>query len=172
MPWRMIARPLLALAIIGCAGSTTPTLPPAMPAVVASPSSAVATPSPLATRLAPPGPSAEAVVINVTLSDALRIEPARMAVPAGRPVTFVVTNQGALEHEFYLGDEAAQAAHEAETEATGGTTIRDDEHGMGVPPGATKELTFTFPAAGEWLAGCHVTNHYSGGMKARITVTN
>jgi uncharacterized cupredoxin-like copper-binding protein len=112
------------------------------------------------------------LVINVTLTDALRIEPARMEVPAGRPVTFVVTNEGALPHEFYVGDAAAQSAHEAEMGASDGTMVHDDEFGIGVSAGATKELTVTFPAAGEWLAGCHVTNHYSGGMKATITVTD
>ena len=37
-----------------------------------------------------------------------------MTVPAGVPVTFVVTNSGTTDHEFYLGDEDAQAEHEKE----------------------------------------------------------
>lgn len=37
-----------------------------------------------------------------------------MTVPAGVPVTFLVTNAGSTEHAFYLGDEAAQAEHEQE----------------------------------------------------------
>lgn len=96
------------------------------------------------------------------------MEPATFTVPAGVPVTFVVTNSGAIEHEFYLGDEAAQAEHEQEMQ-TGGM-MHDDPNGISVAAGETMELTHTFEA-GETLAGCHVAGHYAGGMKATITVT-
>jgi uncharacterized cupredoxin-like copper-binding protein len=122
------------------------------------------TPSPSA---APSGSAATR--IEVTLTDALKIEPATITVPAGVPVTFVVTNSGATEHEFYLGDEAAQAAHEEEMQ-TGGM-MHDDADGISLEAGETKELTHTFDEAGETLAGCHVAGHYPGGMKATITVT-
>lgn len=108
--------------------------------------------------------------VEVTLTDALRIEPSSMAVPAGVPITFVVTNSGAIEHEFYLGDEAAQAEHEKEMAAMGGMT-HDEPEGIAVKPGETKEMTYTFANAGDTLAGCHVAGHYGGGMRATITVT-
>jgi hypothetical protein len=56
-----------------------------------------------------PGAAADqagAVRVAVTLTDALRIEPAEMTVPVGVPVTFVVTNAGVIPHEFVVGDEA------------------------------------------------------------------
>jgi uncharacterized cupredoxin-like copper-binding protein len=117
-----------------------------------------------------PADASPATRIEVTLADALRIEPAAMTVPAGVPVTFVVSNIGALEHEFYLGDEAAQADHEAEMMEMGGMG-HDEPEGIAVAPGETKELTYTFDAPGELLAGCHVEGHYGGGMKAAISVT-
>lgn len=43
-----------------------------------------------------------------------------MTVPAGVPVTFVVTNTGSMDHEFYLGDEGAQAEHETKMQSMGG----------------------------------------------------
>lgn len=92
-----------------------------------------------------------------------------MSVTAGMPVTFVVTNSGATDHEFYLGDEAAQMQHEKEMSIDGMT--HDEPAGISVKPGETKELTYTFAAAGQALAGCHVAGHYGGGMKAAITVT-
>lgn len=115
-------------------------------------------------------PSAAATRIEVTLTDSLQIEPAAMTVPAGVPVTFVVTNSGAADHEFYLGDEEAQAAHEKEMAEMGGMT-HDEPEGIAVMPGETKELTYTFAEVGETLAGCHVLGHYGGGMKATISVT-
>ena len=107
--------------------------------------------------------------IEVTLTDALKIEPGAITVPAGVPVTFVVTNAGSIEHEFYLGDEAAQAAHEEEMKSMGGMT-HDEPEGISVPAGETKQLTYTFDTPGTTLAGCHLPGHYAGGMKAEITV--
>jgi uncharacterized cupredoxin-like copper-binding protein len=117
-----------------------------------------------------PTPSSVATRINVTLTDSLRIEPNSMSVPAGVPVTFVVTNTGATDHEFYLGDEAAQAAHEQEMQSMGGMA-HDEPRGIAVEPGQTKELTFTFAAPGATLAGCHLPGHYASGMKANISIT-
>jgi len=117
-----------------------------------------------------PAVSMPATRVDVTLTDALSIEPATMTVPAGVPVTFVVTNSGATDHEFYLGDEAAQAEHEKEMASMGGMT-HDEPEGIALKPGETKELTYTFAQPGEILAGCHVAGHYGGGMKATIAVT-
>ncbi len=113
--------------------------------------------------------TAAATRIEVDLSDALRIEPAQMRVAVGVPITFVVTNSGATDHEFYLGDEAAQAEHEKEMAAMGGMA-HDEPEGIALKPGETRELTFAFPEPGDTLAGCHVAGHYSGGMKAAIRV--
>ena len=115
--------------------------------------------------------SAAATRIEVTLTDGLKIEPASMTVPAGQPVTFVVTNSGTIFHEFVLGDEDIQAEHEAEMMEEGGMSMSEDEpNAIGVDPGQTKELTFTFAEPGTTLAGCHVIGHYGGGMKADITI--
>ncbi len=109
------------------------------------------------------------IAVEVSLTDALKIEPASMTVPAGVPITFVVTNSGTVDHEFYLGDEDAQAEHEQEMADMGGMT-HDEPEGIAVKPGETKELTYTFAEPGDTLAGCHVVGHYGGGMKATITV--
>ena len=145
------ALPALALLVAACSsGGGGTSLPPTS-----------ATPA--------PSGSVAATRIEVKLTDALRFEPAQMTVPVGVPVTFVVTNTGGTDHEFYLGDEAAQQAHAAEM-ASGGM-MHDEPEGIAVKPGATKELTYTFTSAGGTLAGCHVAGHYAGGMKAEITVT-
>jgi uncharacterized cupredoxin-like copper-binding protein len=135
----------------------------AMAVLVAACSSGGTSPS------APAGSeSAAATRVEVSLTDALRIEPSSMTVQAGVPVTFVVTNTGSVEHEFYLGDEEAQTEFEAEMQA--GAMRHDQPEGISVAPGETKELTYTFTEPGETLAGCHVLGHYGGGMKATITI--
>lgn len=142
--------------------------------IVAACSGPGATVSPTAPAPSPtPGASASASAqrIEVKLTDALKMEPAEMTVKVGEPVTFVVTNTGAIDHEFYLGDEAAQEAHEMEMMSSMGPMSMDESMGFTVKPGETKELTYTFNKAGQMLAGCHVTGHYPAGMKATITVT-
>ena len=100
--------------------------------------------------------------IHITLADTLRIDPASLSVPAGVPVTFVATNSGGKDHEFYVGDEEAQARHEREMQSMAGMT-HDEPNGIAVDPGQTKELTMRFDQPGETLAGCHVAGHYAGG---------
>ena len=146
--------PALVLLVAACsAGGST-----------ASPSAAASSPS----SSASPGAAQR---IEVKLTDALRMEPAEMTVKAGQPVTFVVTNTGAIQHEFYLGDEAAQGEHEQEMMSAGGMAM-DEADGIVLKPGETKELTHTFSSAGASIAGCHESGHYPGGMKAAITVTD
>ncbi|MCJ7711221.1 MAG: cupredoxin domain-containing protein [Chloroflexi bacterium] len=144
----------------------------AVAVLAAACSSGSSTPAPVT---AAPVPSVEATAattrIDVTLNDALTIEPAAMTVPAGVPVTFVVTNTGAVFHEFVLGDEAEQMAHDAEMMESGGMSMPQDEPmAIGLEPGQTKELTVTLAEPGEILAGCHVVGHYAAGMKAAITI--
>lgn len=119
---------------------------------------------------APSESASAAVSVVVTLTDALRIEPAAMTVPVGVPVTFVVTNIGAIPHEFLVGDEASQGEHETSMQGTG-TMSHDDPDAIGVAPGETKSLTMTFTEPGVTLAGCHIPGHYPAGMRATITVT-
>ena len=147
-------------------------LAPALILAVAACSGAGSTPSrsaPVASA-SPEASAGTAKRIEVKLTDALKMEPAELTVKAGQPVTFVVTNSGAIQHEFYLGDEAAQGAHEQEMMSSGGMTM-DEPDGIVLKPGETKELTYTFMSAGDFRAGCHETGHYAGGMKAAISVT-
>ena len=151
-----LAAPLAAVAVLAAACSSA-----------GSPTPSAAAPSAAPTAAA----SAEATRIEVTLTDALKIEPATMTVKAGVPVTFVVTNTGTILHEFVIGDEDVQTEHEEEMAEAGGMSMPEDEpNAIGVEPGQTKELTFAFAEAGATLAGCHVVGHYPAGMKAEITV--
>lgn len=113
-------------------------------------------------------PAASATRVEVKLSDALQMDPAVITLKAGSPVTFVVTNAGAIDHEFVVGDQQAQDDHEKEMAAMPMTM--DEPNAISVKAGTTKELTYTFKDPGTYLAGCHVAGHYLAGMKATITV--
>jgi uncharacterized cupredoxin-like copper-binding protein len=171
-PVRLATLAAVAVLTAACTGgSASPSWSFAAPASE-PPIASVAASMPPASPPATPVASVAAVTrIEVSLSDMMRIEPATMTVPAGRPVTFVVTNTGTVLHEFTLGDEADQAAHDREMMEAGGMSMpKDEEDAIGVEPGQTKELTYTFAAPGATLAGCHVIGHYAAGMKAEITI--
>jgi uncharacterized cupredoxin-like copper-binding protein len=87
-------------------------------------------------------------------------------VSPGETVRFVVTNTDPIDHEFIVGDEAVQVAHELGTEAyhpprPGEITIR---------AGETVATTYTFGTR-DLLFGCHLPGHYAYGMRGTISVT-
>lgn len=159
---RLAFIPLVSVLLVGCSSSGGAAAPSATSVPSAAPATAVAPVS------AAPSASTR---IEVALTDGLAIELDAMTVPVGVPVTFVVSNTGAADHEFYLGDEAAQLAHEDEMMMNGGMR-HDEPEGISVAPGQTREMTYTFTKAGMTLAGCHVAGHYAAGMMTQITVTD
>ncbi len=110
-------------------------------------------------------------VIDVVVKDDFTFTPAAMDIAAGEVVTFRVTNEGLIAHDFTLGDSDTQDEHEAEMAEMAGMAMADEPNGFGIPPGETKELTWHFTEAGDLLIGCHVPGHYGAGMKADISVT-
>ncbi len=95
-----------------------------------------------------------------------RFDPEALAFEAGETVTFVVENTDPIDHEFLLGDEAVQLAHERGTEAF--HPPRPGE--MTVPAGTTATTTYSFGGPGELILGCHLPGHYAYGMHVPVTV--
>ena len=96
---------------------------------------------------------------------------ASISVKAGEQIQFVFHNKGAVTHEAYIGDEAAQAAHDQQM---GGSTGAGHAHGtdsVTVEPGQTETLTHTFPTPSTTIIGCHVLGHYVLGMRIKVNVT-
>lgn len=99
--------------------------------------------------------------------------PASVQVKAGEQVQFVFHNKGAVAHDAYIGDEAAQTKHEQEMRASS-----DNVHGGGhgsdgvtVEPGNTGTLSHTFDTPGATIVGCHQEGHYVLGMRIIVNVT-
>ena len=106
--------------------------------------------------------------VAVTMTDAMRCEPAELTVKAGVPITFVVRNAGVIVHEFFVGSVAEQVDHATEM-ATGGMGHGHD-NALSLAPGVTGSLTMTFATAGSLLVGCHEPGHYEAGMAGTLTV--
>jgi uncharacterized cupredoxin-like copper-binding protein len=115
--------------------------------------------------------SAATKTIAIEMRD-IAYSPTALTVKKGDTVKFVFTNKGAAAHDAFIGDEAAQAAHEKEMSAMPGM----DHGGHGadavtVQPGGTASLEHTFAATGITFVGCHQTGHYAAGMRVTVTVT-
>jgi uncharacterized cupredoxin-like copper-binding protein len=116
-----------------------------------------------------PSSGGSPAVVAVTMTDEFRFMPDQFSFSAGETVRFEVTNAGAIRHEFFIGDDDAQADHEAEMVEMGGMT-HDEADGIFVDPGQSKVLEHTFATAGTMLIGCHEVGHYAAGMTATVTV--
>ena len=97
--------------------------------------------------------------------------PASLTVEAGDQVQFVFHNKGVVPHDAFIGDAAAQDAHEQEMRASSGTGHGHGADGVTVEPGQTETLSHTFDKPGTTLIGCHELNHYALGMRIKVTVT-
>lgn len=108
------------------------------------------------------------IALAVTLTD-FKVEPSQTGFVTGRRYRFIVTNRGAVNHEFMItppmmGGMSMEKMHEMAL-----LEIEEDE----LPPGTTKTIEYIFrePAAqGEFEISCHVEGHYEAGMHLPIVV--
>ena len=96
-----------------------------------------------------------------------RFVPDTFEFPAGTTVEFVVENRDPIDHEFLIGDEEVQEAHEEGTEEHHGAKPGE----ISVPAGATRTTTYTFDEPGTLLIGCHLPTHWDYGMRGYVKVT-
>jgi uncharacterized cupredoxin-like copper-binding protein len=107
--------------------------------------------------------------IRIVMTE-FKYDPPQIAVKPGEKVRFVLVNQGTVEHELILGDQAKQDEHEAEM-AKGGHTMGNKPGEKSAAAGKTERLEFTFPAQpGSLIYGCHVPGHWASGMKGSVTI--
>ena len=107
--------------------------------------------------------------VAVSMNDALRFEPPRIAAKAGEKIKFVVTNKGRTQHEFAIGDDSFHEELDSMSGGHGGHGEVDIDGGdvVVVEPGKTAELIYTMPADAPSFV-CHVDNHDEGGMKGTV----
>ena len=117
----------------------------------------------------PPGDSSTRTV-EIEMRD-IEFSPTTVDVEEGDEVRFVFTNSGAVTHEAYVGDAAAQADHADEMESMGGMDHGGDAEVLTVEPGETGEISYTFAEAGTVQLGCHEPGHFEAGMVLDVDVS-
>ena len=120
----------------------------------------------------PGSPAEVSRTVNVTLNDEMKIVHDLEQVKLGETIRFVVTNQGAGEHEFSVGDAASQRAHAAMMKKMPEMKHEDDPAAVTVPPGESREIVWKFskPVQGPLEFSCHLPGHYEAGMTTKIAL--
>ena len=118
--------------------------------------------------LLPPGagPVQRTIVLTARHS---RFSPARVEVPAGASVRFVVRNEDPIDHELIVGDDAAHRRHELGRERHHHGDVAGE---VSVPAGATATTTFHVTGDGPVRFGCHLPGHWAYGMRGLLLVTS
>lgn len=104
----------------------------------------------------------------------------------GTPYRFVISNPGAINHEFVLVAEGqehnmgSEGEHgHADPAESGHGHAEEQDHDMGgmlhvgesqLTPGATVTIEHTFTEPGEYEFGCYLPGHYAAGMHTKISV--
>jgi len=119
------------------------------------------------------GPSTNpdgSVNVDVTLTD-FGIESSLVTFDVGVPYHFIITNEGAVNHELMIMEPMMPGMDMTmeEMDAMALAFVEEDE----LTPGVTQTLDYTFtePApAGSLEFSCHIEGHYEAGMVMPITV--
>ncbi|HET7718427.1 MAG TPA: plastocyanin/azurin family copper-binding protein, partial [Acidimicrobiales bacterium] len=105
--------------------------------------------------------------VEVEMRD-IAFSPTSIDVRAGETVRFNFKNTGQVTHDAFIGDTAAQEAHEKQMRD--GHDHGKEANAVSVKPGKSASLTHTFDKAGQLLIGCHEPGHYTGGMRITVNI--
>ncbi|QEA37635.1 copper-binding protein [Pistricoccus aurantiacus] len=110
-------------------------------------------------------------------------DPETLDIAPGETVAFEISNTGNIEHEFVIGDAAAQAEHREmmrQMPSSGGHDMSAGHHTGGhgnempavtIAPGETATLVWTAPQDTRKVEfACNIPGHYESGMKGDIHI--
>ncbi len=118
----------------------------------------------------PGDPKMVDLTIRIDQLDPFQFTPEMVEVKAGETIRFVVSNRGATDHEFVIGDMAFQEQHESEMMEEGSGMMTSEPNAVVVAPGQSIDVFWRFTTPGTYVYGCHVSGHFAAGMKGEIKV--
>ena len=91
-------------------------------------------------------------------------------IKQGETIKFIVTNQGAGEHEFSIGDVASQRSHAKLMAKNPEMKHDDDPSAVSLAPAESATLIWKFnkPVATEIVFACQMPGHYEAGMVHKV----
>jgi|TARA_R110000796_G_scaffold36347_1_gene92646 uncharacterized cupredoxin-like copper-binding protein len=134
----------------------------------------------------PADPAKADRTINISMTE-MKFSPSRIEVEDGETITFVVTNDGRMVHEFNIGNLGTWKGHAGEMQKMmksgmmtamklnhnkmmEGGMMHDDPNSVLLEAGQTAEVTWTFDAGGDVGFACNVPGHRQGGMVGEVDI--
>jgi uncharacterized cupredoxin-like copper-binding protein len=120
----------------------------------------------------PGNPKQPARIVTITMRDdegKMRFEPASLTVRKGEQVRFLISNDGALKHEFTLASVQDNNKH-AELMKKYPDMEHDDPNAKSVDPGKGAEILWRFTKPGDFEFACLIPGHREAGMHGVIHV--
>lgn len=108
--------------------------------------------------------------VEITMSDAMRFTPSRIAVHRNETIRFVLRNQGQLKHEMVLGTISELKKHAA-LMVKYPDMQHSDPNQASVEPGQTAELVWRFTRSGTIDFACLQPGHHDAGMRGQVRVS-
>ncbi len=109
--------------------------------------------------------------VRVTASDEMRFAPDQpLTFREGEVIRFLVTNQGAIDHEFVIGTKEEHQEHGAMMMSNPGMHHGEMPNAVTVRPGETKEVIWRFENAWQIEVACNIPGHYQAGMHGAVAI--
>ncbi|UZE95317.1 cupredoxin domain-containing protein [Alkalimarinus alittae] len=108
--------------------------------------------------------------INVTADDSMQFTHEPFDIKDGETIKFVVTNNGAIPHEFSIGTKDEHMEHGEMMMANPNMHHGPGGNAITVKPGETLPLIWTFENAWEIEAACNIPGHYQAGMHSAVSI--
>jgi len=99
----------------------------------------------------------------------MMFSPAKLTFKEGQTVKLRLVNQGEMDHEFVMDQEATIIEHKAVMEKNPDME-HDDPNAIRLAPGARGEIIWTFSKPGTFKFACLVPGHYEAGMRGPLEV--
>jgi uncharacterized cupredoxin-like copper-binding protein len=120
----------------------------------------------------PGNPRQKFRVVQVTMregSGTMSFKPDRLEIKRGEQVKFVISNVGALAHEFVLASTEDNLKHAALMQIYP-VMEHDDPNGKTVQPGGKSEILWRFTKVGTFEFACLIPGHREAGMTGIVVV--
>lgn len=117
----------------------------------------------------PASKSNATLIVKVKLTDKMKIHFSENLgkIVSGTTVTFEVFNEGAIPHEFSIGNAEEQKAHLLMMRKMPGM-VHEDGNSITLEPGSRKSLTWTFEGEETVVFSCNIPGHYEAGMYQKV----
>ncbi len=110
--------------------------------------------------------------ISVSMRDSMRFvfEPVLRSLKHGETIEFLVSNDGAIRHEFSIGNAEDQVKHAAMMRKMPDMD-HDDPNTVSLEAGKTGKLSWRFMGEDTVVFACNIPGHFEAGMKHELAIS-